>query len=361
MILTLVVFIFVLGLLIFVHELGHFLAAKRAGIKVEEFAFGFPPRLFAVKKGETEYALNLFPIGGYVKMLGETEDAAATEKKNPRSFAHQSVWVRTKVIVAGVSMNVILGWLLITVGFTLGMTPVASQPEQIPLAKIERFVVVAAVGKDTAADKMGLKPSDMVTRFNDKEIKTSKELSETTKGLAGQEVRIEIVRDGKSMTLNGTLGSGEAPLGVQLADDTKARLPFWWAPFYSVWETLKAAGLIFVGIIDFFKQLVLTQEVPAGAAGPVGIFYFTRSVLELGFTALLNFMAVLSINLAIINILPIPALDGGRLLFIALEKFNKGKKVVNATIENTAHTVGFVLLILLIIAITYNDILRLGK
>lgn len=359
MLVTLLVFIFILGLLIFVHELGHFLTAKRNGIKVEEFAFGFPPRIFAFKRGETEYALNLLPFGGYVKMLGEEEDAAASEKKNARSFAHQSVWVRSKVVVAGVLMNVILGWLLFTFGFMIGMPPVVTPPEQIPFAETTRKVAIAGVADQSAAQKMGLEPGDIVTGFNEQPVNDKDQLAELAKNHKGQEVTLTVERSGETRDVKGTLASEDPALGVRLGDDLSVQLPVWWAPIYSVWETMKATGQIFVGILGFFKDLVVKQEVPAEAAGPVGIFYYTRGVLELGFSALLNFIALLSLNLAVLNILPIPALDGGRLLFILLEKFNKGKKVINQRIENIAHLIGFILLIALILTITYNDILRL--
>lgn len=360
MLVTLIVFILILGLLIFVHELGHFIMAKRAGIKVEEFAFGFPPRLFAVKKGETEYALNLFPIGGYVKMLGEEEDASKSEKANPRSFAHQSVWTRSKVVVAGVIMNFILAWVLISLGYMVGMTPLASDAAKIPYAQTNHGIVVSAVGKDSAADLMGIKPGDYVSKFNGMPITTAKQLPEITKQHKGEEATIEIMRKGVTQTVSGKLGTGEGPLGVRIDEDTKVKLPIWWAPFYGLWETLKAIGLVFTGIVDFFRQLVVRHHIPAEAAGPVGIFYYTRSVLELGLGATLSFIAILSVNLGVINIMPIPALDGGRFLFILLEKFNKGKKLVNQEIENIAHLIGFILLMALIVTITYHDILKIG-
>lgn len=361
MIVTLIVFIFILGLLIFVHELGHFLTAKRSGIRVEEFAFGFPPRLFGIKRGETEYTLNLLPFGGFVRMLGEDEDATSAEKQNSRSYAHQSVWVRSKVVVAGVAMNLVLAWLLLTLGFTIGMSPLATPADQIPYANVTKAVAISAVGQGSAAEKMGLKPGDQVIKLNDQSIETPDQLAGLTKELKGQSVKLEIRRAGQVQSVSGQLGDQEGPLGVRLSSDEKVRLAFWWAPIYAIVETVKATGLVFVGIMEFFRQLLAEQRIPAGAAGPVGIFYYTRSVLELGFASLLNFVAVLSINLAVINILPVPALDGGRLLFIILEKFNKGKKLVNQKIENVAHLIGFALLMLLILSITYNDILNLGR
>lgn len=361
MLVTALVFVIILGLLIFVHELGHFLMAKRAGIKVEEFAFGFPPRLFSIKRGETEYTLNLLPIGGYVKMLGEEEDAAAKEKNSSRSYAFQSVLTRAGVVVAGVVMNLILAWLLLTIGFIASMAPIASDPQRIPLAKITENVAIAAVGKDTPADKMGLKPGDHVLQFNNEPISSSPQLANLTQVNKGKEIKIEVSRAGETQVLAGQLGAEDAPLGVRLGEDVRVKLPFWWAPIYAIWETIQATGLIFVGIIQFFSQLLSQLRVPEGAAGPVGVFYYTQTVLQFGFIPLLSFVAMFSINLAVINILPIPALDGGRLLFIILEKLNHGQKVINQQIENVAHLVGFVLLIGLMLAITYSDILRLGN
>ncbi len=361
MFLTLIIFFLILGLLVFVHEFGHFIVAKRSGIRVLEFAFGFPPRLFAIKKGETEYVLNLLPIGGYVKMLGEEDDATQAEKKHSHSYAHQSVGVRAKVVVAGVVMNAVLAWLLITIGFIVGITPLVTQPTKIPLAKVITKIVVSAIAQPSAAAAMGVKANDVIISLNNEPITSVDQLPIFTKAHAGEAVTLKVKRHGQEMILTGTLGTGDGPLGVRIGDDTSVRLPIWWAPIYAVWETLKAIGLLFVGIFGFFREILIRHHIPADAAGPVGIFYYTRSVLDLGFGALINFIAILSLNLGVINILPIPALDGGRLLFILLEKFNRGRKIVNQRIENIAHTVGFALLIALIITITYNDILKLGK
>lgn len=359
MLISLIVFILIFGLLIFVHELGHFLMAKRAGIKVEEFAFGFPPRIFAVKKGETEYALNLIPFGGYVRMLGESEDASQAEKHNARSFAHQSAWTRAKVVVAGVAMNAILCWLLLSITFITGSPGFITDPEQIPYAKTEMSVKVGAVTKDSAAQAMGIKPEDVVVQFNETVITTQEQLAELAKNNKGQNVSLTISRGGQLEVVRGQLRQEDPALGVGLTTKYLVKLPFWWAPIFAVWETVKALGVLFVGMGQFFRDLVVQRAIPEEAAGPVGIFNYTRSIIDLGAGVLLTFMAMLSANLAVLNILPIPALDGGRLLFIILEKFNRGRKVINARIENIAHFVGFVLLILLIIAITYKDIARL--
>lgn len=360
MIVTIIVFVFILGLLIFVHELGHFIAAKRAGIRVDEFAFGFPPRLWAIKSGETEYSINLLPFGGYVKMLGEDEDVSVAEKQNPRSFAHGSVWTRSKVIIAGVTMNMILGWLLISMGYVIGMPPVITDPAKIPYAKTTKTVTIAGIAAGSVAASIGLAINDNIIEFNGTPVASKEELAAATKAAKGQSISLKVKRGKQELTKSGQLAAGDAPLGVSLADDVRVRLPLWWAPIYGLLETFKAIGLIFVGVVRFFKELFVIRHIPPEAAGPVGIFYFTRSVLELGFGALLNFVAILSINLGVINVLPVPALDGGRLLFVLLEKLNRGRKVVSQQIENLAHTVGFAALIVLLLAITYNDILRLG-
>ena len=257
-------------------------------------------------------------------------------------------------------MNVILAWLLISLGFILGMSPLVTPPDQIPYAEVTHEVIISNILAASVASDLGLKPGDVAIAIDDVTINNQKQLIDYTTSNRGKHIIFTVMRDGKEMKFEATLGSGQYPLGAALADQSKAKLPIWWAPIYAIWETIKSVGMIFVAILDFFRQLFVSRAVPEGAAGPVGLFQLTNTILDYGFTALLSFTAMISINLAIVNILPIPALDGGRLLFIILEKVNKGKKVVSSTIENTAHTVGFALLILLIIAITYSDIVKLN-
>jgi regulator of sigma E protease len=348
MFLTILVFVFILGLLIFVHEWGHFLVARASGIKVLEFAFGFPPRLFSWKRGETEYALNLLPIGGYVRLLGEDGKSS-----DPRAFNRQSVLKRLGVVIAGVGMNLILAVLVFWIGFMIGMVPVVSKPADLGGSQAPQLFVTGVVA-DSAAVKIGLEQFDIILGHGN-----SDDLRAFTSSHAGQTVSIEILRDGEKLTKEVTLGTDpSAPLGVYTQQVTKVKLGVFAALKAAVIETGKTIGATFRFLTDFFQGLVRRGEVAEGVTGPIGIFQITAQTIQLGFTYILQLLGILSVNLALLNILPIPALDGGRGLFIALEGLVR-RKVVREEIEGVIHAIGFVLLLALIALITYRDIIRL--
>lgn len=357
--LALLVFVFIFGLLIFIHELGHFLAAKRANVLVSEFAFGFPPRIWAKKVGETEYALNLIPFGGYVKMLGEGEDPDASAKRNPRSYAHQPWQTRAKIILAGVTMNALLAYVIITLGLLFGWPGLMTPPAEVPLAIITPRVEIEAVEAASPGERLGLLVGDRLVKLDGQAITDRDSLIKQLQTKAGQAVEVQIERRGQTLVLSGELNSEPPVLGVALNDRTTYRLPFYWAPIYAPYETGRALSVLVVGIVQFLATIVSTQSIPEGAAGPVGIYVATKDYLEAGFWPLAAFTALLSANLAVLNILPIPALDGGHLLFIILERLNKGRRVLAHQIESVLHLVGFAFFLVLILAITYQDILKL--
>ena len=348
MLLTIIVFIVILGLLIFVHEWGHFLVARLVGIKVEEFAFGFPPRVLAWKRGETEYALNLFPIGGYVRLLGEDGKSS-----DPRAFNRQSVLKRLGVVVAGVAMNLVLAVLVFWVGFTIGMVPVVSQPAALGGTQTPQLFVVGVV-HNSAAAQIGLLEFDIIQGFG-----SSDELRTYTKSHTGETVPLTIIRNGEEVTKQVSLGTDESgPLGVYTQQVTKVQLPFFQAGRAAVIETGKTVVATFHFLGDFFKNLIGHGQIAEGVTGPVGIFRITGQTVQLGFTYVLQLLGILSVNLALLNILPIPALDGGRGLFVVLEGIIR-RKVVREEIEGTIHAIGFILLLALIALITYRDIVHL--
>lgn len=345
---SIIVFIIVLGLLIFVHEWGHFIVARLSGIKVEEFAFGFPPRLFSWKRGETRYAINLFPIGGYVKLLGEDGGS-----QDPRSFGQQKVRTRLGVIVAGVVMNLVLAVVALWLGFIIGMVPVVSSPEDLGGTQSAQ-VLINYVADGSAASAAEFKSGDILTGFS-----TPESVREFTTSRGGETVQFSVLRNGETLEKNVQLSADtETPLGVGLVQLTKVKLPVIPAFGAAVTETGKtiAATVDFLG--SFFKRLFTTGEVAEGVSGPVGIFSATAQATALGFTYILQIIAILSINLALLNILPFPALDGGRGLFVVLEGIVR-RKVVREEIEGVIHAVGFLLLLLLVAVITYRDILNL--
>lgn len=358
MILTILTFVIVLSILVIAHEFGHFIVAKKTGIKVEEFALGFPPRLWSKKIGETNYSLNAIPLGGYVKMLGEVEKSS-----DPRAFENQSRGVRFSVAVAGVLMNIILAWLLFTVGFTIGMSPVVSDYRSLPGKVIRSEIIVAEVRENSAAFEAGLQPMDTIESA---EIKGTvytfgsvEDLSNFTKSHRGEEVLFRYEHQGKELQKQVVLkDDSEAPFGVVAVNNATVRVPWYQAPYVALRETYKVTEFTAVFVKNFFGRIFTQGEVSREVGGPVQIFMATGTVVKIGIMAVIQFIALLSVNLAIINILPLPALDGGRIIFIAIESIAR-KRLIKEHVENIIHTIGFALLIILILLVTYNDILKL--
>lgn len=349
MILTIIIFVLILGLLIFVHEFGHFITAKMNGVKVEEFAFGFPPRIFGIRRGGTLYALNAIPVGGYVKILGEEEsnhDAGSLQNKR---------WsVKALIMVAGVIMNFILAIILMTIGFSIGMTPLVSDPAKMP-GKKESQVMIVYVRPNSAASSVNLQPGEVLNGFT-----SAEELSAFTKSNAGKEIELSVSQKNNQRTVKVKLPEVESPLGVGIEPVTKVKQPVYQAFLTSITESAKAVGAIFVFLADILKNVFTTGhtgQAAEGVVGPVGLFNFTSQAIKIGWIYVLQLVIILSINLGVINILPFPALDGGKVLFLAIEGIFR-KKVIRTEIENLIHMIGFGLLILLLVAITYRDIVN---
>lgn len=347
MALTIILFIFILGMIVYLHELGHFLAARRAGVGVKEFAFGFPPRLWARRRGDTTYVINLIPLGGYVKLLGEDE-----QSQDPRAFSRQSKRVRAQIIVAGVAMNIVFAWVLFS--FWMGLSAVVKQPN---------YVVVTTVAARSVADDIGIRGGDLLVAVNAQRVELSKEGAETIKAQRGQTIAVTIKRFGRQKTFTAQLPAQEVPLGVSLIDTNAPsdipNPPWWLAPYYGLlflWDVLTANA---VALWDLFRGLVTGGggEATSAVVGPVGIVALLSQVISLGALQVVRFVGLLSLAVAVFNILPFPALDGGRLLFVGIESVFRRK--ISERIEAAIHAGGFLLLLGLFIAITYRDILRL--
>lgn len=352
------IFILILGVLIFVHELGHFITAKLAGVKVEEFAFGFPPRIFSIRHKETRYSINLFPLGGYVKLLGEDGTS-----KDHRAFVNKPVIARLLVIVAGVVMNLVLAIVILTIGFMIGMTPLQVDPASLSGEK-QPIIFITHTVENSTAQKAGLQSGDRIISIKSLEtgkiesIDSVKEVQQLTKQFSNTQIEIKVLRQQKEVLLSGKLGSGEAPLGVGLVETSTVKLGLIESFKTAVIETYKAVIAIFVFLGVTLKTIFASGKVAQEISGPVGIYSLTAQAVKMGFVFILQLTAILSINLAVLNFIPFPALDGGRALFIALEGIFK-KKVIREQAEAMIHTVGFILLILLLLAITVRDIVRL--
>lgn len=366
MFLTIVAFVLVLGLLVFVHELGHFVMAKRAGIKVDEFGFGFPPRVFGIKRGETIYSINLLPLGGFVKIHGEDglDGKEIKEADKGRSFGDKPIRTRAIVLIAGVTMNLILAAFLLGFGHWIGL-PTMVGDEEIVAGAREAKVQIVQVAFDSPADQAGVQMGDTIAL-----LKAGSEEMEVEKVIQmqgfidrhkGEEVTVVIQRGNevleKTMLARINPPENEGSLGVALARTAIVSQPWYKAIYLGFLDTINMTIAIVVALSGLLWQLISTGKTAIEGGGPVYIFNLTGQAAQLGFIYVLQLTAILSINLAIINILPFPALDGGRLLFLAIEKI-KGTPI-SQNIERIAHTAGFALLILLMIAITWRDVARL--
>lgn len=342
-IVTILIFILIFGLIVFVHEFGHFLTAKRTGVAVEEFAFGFPPKIYSRKVGETRYVINLLPLGGYVKLMGED----GTEK-GPHSFISKKARVRSVILLAGIAMNFVLAWVLLT---TIILLP--------PQYRGSGAVFVTEVLKDTSAEKAGIKVGDAIIAINDKKISDGSELHSITQTDQGKAIKLVLRRNGVESEKEITLGSGEAPLGIasstfSLADITVSPLR---APLEAVLEIGRVFWgycLFIGGIFGLGPTVVSVDQV----SGPVGIYSVVAQFVALGWVYVLFVTAQLSLAIAFFNLLPLPALDGGRFFFVVLKKLFRGK-YITLEIEQITHTVGFVILMGLFAVIAYRDILKL--
>lgn len=355
---TILVFILILGVLILVHELGHFMTAIKLGIEVEEFAIGFPPKIFSWKKNGIRYSINWLPIGGFVKIVGE----AGEEQNNPRSFSVQPVWKKSIVVSAGVLMNFLLAAVLLSVIFFHGTHQVLD--ENTDLSKVsDRQIIVAQIESNSPAKQAGVHLSDEIISLDGQVFDTADDYIDYSRGNEGQEMTLVVKRDGKEQTFNiqpEVLDNGDnvAVMGLTMYDTVIVRYNF----FESIWQGFKTTfvmiGLVFAAFYDLFKTLITSGELIAEVSGPVGVAEKAGEFIQVGFMQTLQFAAILSINLGVINILPFPALDGGRLLFIIIEGIRR--KPMNVKAENIINNIGFSLLILLIIAVTFKDIWTLG-
>ncbi len=366
--LTVFIFIVLIGLLVFVHELGHFLTAKRNGIRVDEFGFGFPPRLGGIVKDATGkyrivwgnkdlptkgtiYSLNWIPLGGFVRIHGEGGES----QSDSDSFASKSAWTRIRVLGAGVFMNFVFAWFLISLVLMLGL-PQPITPEERTLHPDAKIQIIDVV-KGSPAASMGLQMGDEVVAINGEKTTSLEMASKVIMAHKGELIHMDVNRLGKPMTLAGTprtdYPKNEGALGISFSETAVISYPWYRAIYQGAITTYDITIAIFTAFGTMIASLFGGAKAPLDVTGPVGIVYLTKQMSDLGFAYLLQFAAILSINLGIINILPIPALDGGRILFILIEKL-KGSPV-SQRVESMIHQVGFMLLLLLMLLVTIRD------
>ncbi|MFI5240517.1 MAG: M50 family metallopeptidase [Candidatus Saccharimonadia bacterium] len=367
MILTLILVIVIFGCLVFVHEFGHFLVAKKSGVEVEEFGFGFPPRIVGRKVGKTVYSLNWLPLGGFVRLYGE--DSSDTR---PKTFGAASIGVKTAILLAGVVMNLILAYLIVLVLCFTGLPAVFTSGFVLPkpVSSTPKQVMVVDVGSGTPAATAGIVRGDIILSGGSQEFTDENQLIAFTKSHAGETVDFSVLHGGKKVQDQISLRSKKAGatsgyLGVtplQVYSLYYGLSSFWVAGSLSaqvVWATLAGVILLFIHlpalIVGLFQPGI--PQAAAGVAGPIGIFTLIQSITALGWNYLMFLVMTISVALAVFNVLPIPVLDGGKLFLIWLQKLLN--RTFSPRTEARIYTASFAVLGLLIIMISIFDIRRL--
>ncbi len=359
---SILLFIAILLVLVLVHEFGHFIVAKMAKIRVDEFAFGFPPRLFAKKFGETTYAFNLLPLGGYVKIYGEDPNEVKREDA-ARSFSAQPRLTQAAVIVAGVVMNIILAWVLISATLAIGIAAPEDNDEGFPVTNAR--LMITEVSAKGPADISGIVGGDYLLSLEDGADKVEATSPEAVSGFIGPReakpitVTYEHLGEIKKATMLPVSGISEkgAAIGIYMDMVGMLKLPIDQALYHGAIKTWQYTELTAVGIWKFLSEAIVGNANYDEVTGPVGIVKAVGAASSVGFANVLLFTALISINLAIINIIPFPALDGGRLLFIAIESIMR--RSIPTRVANYVNVGGFALLMLLMLLVTYHDIAKL--
>lgn len=375
MFLTIITFLIVLSVLVFAHELGHFFVARKFGVKAEEFGFGFPPRIWGIYKNNngawkqvkgnkevndalgTIYSVNWIPMGGFVKIKGEN----GANENDADSFAARPLWQRAVILSAGVTMNIVLAAIIISLGLIIGMPQAVEDVG--PGAKIsDEKIQIAQVIANTPAANTGIMPGDIIISIDGRQFADTEEVRQYADEHKNQELNYRIKRGQETSDYRITpqimSETGKGGIGVVITKVGIVQYPL----YYAIWEGIKTTFVLIFAILAAFYQLLKSLftggGVSADVAGPVGIAVLTGQVARMGLIYVMQFAAMLSINLAIINFLPFPALDGGRVLFLFIEKL-KGKPV-RRELEALIHNIGFILLMALILLITFKDVMKFG-
>lgn len=444
---TIILFLVVLAVLIFAHELGHFLVAKESGIRVDEFAIGFPPRIFSWVSGETKYVLNLIPFGGYVKIFGENPDEESIKgKDSKRSFVNAKKWKQVCVLLAGIFFNILFAWILISISFMFGsLVPVGEGASDYSKYIKDSQVILTGIAPDSIAKKIGLQAGDNIVKIisegkqygtdDSKDISIAK-IQEAIADNKNTELEIFYKRDGQllsakvipalvpvsSTSTNSTIISTSTTYVVQAGDTLNTIAQKYGFPDYikagissvpsgnfdfikvgdvivikqvninttatsrvndipskkiigiymenvgvvklnpvlALWEggklTVITVKQVAIGLGTFLFKAVKGQGDFSQVSGPVGIVGLVGDAAHFGLAYFLGFVAFISLNLAVINLVPFPALDGGRVLFVIIEAIIR--RPIKPKIANAANAIGFFILITLMLVITYRDILK---
>lgn len=362
--LTIIIIVFLFALLVILHEWGHFIAARRGGVEVEEFGIGFPPKLWGKKVGGTLYTINLLPLGGFVRLKGED-----TADDGPHTFGAAPFSTKAKVLLAGVGMNLVTAFVILYALAVTGLPALGpsfepkflksdyAQPKQLILANVEA---------GSPAAKAGIKRGDFLLRGDGQDLRTEEQLRDFTKSRAGQDVLLHVRSSGDERDVKVRLrepGSKEGYLGVVSQQVYKLRYDPLSAVAAAVYITVALFVATIVGVFQLIIHIptlllnIFSTNVPAAAetaSGPLGIIFIMKSISVLGYSYIFLFMANIAVALAAFNVLPLPALDGGRLALIAFQRWFKRR--ITAEAEAKIHATGFMALIGLMLLITVYDL-----
>ncbi|MEJ8554441.1 RIP metalloprotease RseP [Tepidibacter sp. Z1-5] len=331
---NIIISLIVFGILVLFHEFGHFIVAKKAGVKIHEFAIGMGPKIYSYKGDETEYALRVLPIGGYVRMEGEDE-----ESSDPRSFNNKTIFQKISIIFAGPLMNFILAILLFTLMFMY---------KGVPGTTIENTI------DNLPAQQVGIKQGDKILKINDSSIKNWDDIRKTVSNSSTNTIKIQVQRDNNVLEYDITPKdeNGKKKIGIEPKYEKNKIISSF---KYAVDQTFFILGQM----IDFLGKAITGNVSKDEVAGPVGIINVVGKAADAGIINVIFLGGVISINLGLFNLLPIPALDGGRIIFLLIELI-RGKKM-NPEREGSIHFIGFVALMLLMVFTIYNDVSRIIK
>ncbi len=349
------IFLAMFTVLVFVHELGHFITARLMGMQVLEFGFGFPPRLVAVKRGGIEYSINAIPFGGFVRILGE--DGMARQPDGslaPDSFAARPIPARVLVLVAGVAMNVVLAFLVYTAIFATG------EPTFNGKVRWDH------VEPSSPAEAAGMRDGDVIVRIDGKSFTEPGQMRDYIYGHSGREIVITVQRGDRQFDVRATPRAeppaNQGPLGLRDPKPVYELVPY---PLpQAAARAFERTGVVLAEVVRAFSRFVVAlipgsgETAPTGGiSGPIGIIDITEKVAREGAVYVMELVALLSVNLAVLNVIPFPGLDGGRLLFVLIEAARGGRRVDPRT-EAAIHAVGFVALLILVGVISYLDVQR---
>ena len=374
MFLTIIAFIIVLAVLVLAHELGHFLTAKKFGVKAEEFGFGYPPRLCGwyrdinrrwrwLKGGAkpvnllgTVYSLNLLPLGGFVKIKGENGDNEEAD-----SFVTKPIWQRAIILSAGVLMNIALAWAIISAGMMMGIPQVLDNLSAKAHVSKEQIQIVQ-VEDGSLAEQAGVKLGDIIQSIDGQTFFDSGQLVDYVNQRTGQPLQYQFLRGQEEINQTVTPqlrpDTGKGGIGIAIAKIGLVKYPWYLAIWQGGKATVALLWAIILGFVGIFQSLFAGQGPGAEIVGPVGIAALTGQMASIGLVYLMQFTAILSLNLALINFLPFPALDGARVGFLLLEKL-KGRPIKRET-EGLIHNIGFIVLLLVVAVVTFRDIANIG-